>query len=128
VSRESIESVIEMDGSQMATCLEFNGTPNREKTKMVPISADGKARFTRYGPLVVSGSMTVMVPKDDGPEHDWPTICVDKSTHTLVEVMDSTHRYQYVEVEFSNLQMGVPRDKGEQVWTMDWVASDSGWI
>jgi hypothetical protein len=117
-----------MDGSQLATILEFTSNVNREKTKMTPISSDGKARFTRYGPLTASGSITVMVPEDDGPEHDWPTLCVDKSTHTFVEHMDSTHRYQYVEVEFSNLQMGVPRDKGEQVWTMDWVASDSGWI
>jgi hypothetical protein len=124
----SIEPTLEIDGSEATTVLEYTWNTTREKRKITPVCTDGKAKGTSYGGIVVSGTMTVYVKDSDGPEYDWPTWCTDKSLHAMTEVQDSTHRLKFDEVEYSNLAGGTPRDKGEVVWTMDWVATDWHWV
>ena len=118
-----INPKLNLDGNRMATAVEFEYNSTKTKDKVVPIGAD-RAKYTQYGAVMYEGTLTVVVP-DDGPEFDWPTFCIDESSHTLHIEEGSGFGQIFSEVEFKNLRKTIPRDSGEVNWSMDWVASDA---
>jgi hypothetical protein len=128
MGRKTFEGYLELDGVELTSAIEFTATGGREKTKQFPISRDALAKGTVYGNKTFNGTLVVTGYDTDGYEFDWDAMTSGKSEHTFVHVLDSVNRRQYVEVEFSTADDGIPADKGEYRLTLNWVATDRAWI